>query len=282
MSRGIIITPKFDFDGTTLHFPGLVGIDPVSLRQYLLYWDKIDFPNNNLIGIGSSSDIQFLIDQNILSRTEIKFSNFHGNIGYGYIYSQIEALKLKNRSEPGQWSLAQTGNHLFIPDDVSDETKTFEIELYNMLPVPSEFVSLDDIILFKNRYNDELIAFRSQMDELYLGIINSGDIPRARIMALTRLEQAIKDLNIVANESFASRLLSSLKVELNLPSLLATAITGSFTGAAFGLSPEIGAAIGATSAAIKFDLSLTKKVRGLPKELKAYAYLHRIERELNT
>lgn len=42
MSRGIVITPRFTFDGHALSIGG--GFDPVSLRQYLLYWDKLDWP----------------------------------------------------------------------------------------------------------------------------------------------------------------------------------------------------------------------------------------------
>ncbi len=41
-ARGIVVTPKFETDGRALYFPGSPNIDAVSLRQYLLYWDKLE------------------------------------------------------------------------------------------------------------------------------------------------------------------------------------------------------------------------------------------------
>ena len=49
--RGIVIMTPFSFDGTALELRG--PIDPVSLRQYLLYWDKIDWPDNNMFSFGT-------------------------------------------------------------------------------------------------------------------------------------------------------------------------------------------------------------------------------------
>lgn len=281
-TRGIVITPRFDFDGQTLHFPGLVGIDSISLREYLLYWDKIDFPDNNVISIGSSSDVQFLMNAGVLTRTDVRLVNFRENIGYCYIYAQVEALRIKSRDEPGQWSLAQAGNYLFIPPELSRETRSIEIELYNVLPVPSEDVSLEDILKFKERRRSELLAFRMFMDELYIEVIASGDIPRAKSAALNRLEVSLQDLNKAVNEYWISKWMSSLKVELNIPNIITHAIAGGTMSVAFGISPAVGAAIGAASAAIKFDLPVMRKADGLPAELKDFAYLHRIEKELNT
>jgi len=277
--RGIVITPNFRVDGETLFFHK-TDIDAFSLRQYLLYWDKIDFPDNNLISIGSSPDIQFLIDAGILTRTMVRF---RGSIdgASAYIYSQIEVMKVKNRDAPGQWSLAQTGSTLFIPKDISTESRTIEVELYKALPVPSEDVSLEDILIFKNRYNDELLSFRLIMDEIYQSVINSNDIPRAKNSALNRLEIAIRDLNKAANESFVSRLISSFKVQLNIPRLVTPAVAGMALGQTFGFSLAVGAAVGAVAGVVTFDLSVTRKINGIPNELQAYAYLHKIERELS-
>jgi hypothetical protein len=81
MNRGVVIVPSFTFDGRKLHFPELVGIEPLSLKHYLLYWDKIEYPNNNIIHIQSNADEQFLIDAAVLSRSNITVKGFSGNIG---------------------------------------------------------------------------------------------------------------------------------------------------------------------------------------------------------
>jgi hypothetical protein len=168
--RGIVITPRFEFDGKALHFPGLVGLEAEALRRYLLYWDKIDYPDNNLIGIGIGPDEQFLIEEGILKRTEIIFQG-SGSVAHAYVFAQAQALQINNQREPGLWSMAQTGRALFLPPEMSHETRAIEIELYNALPVPSDEVSLEDILLFKDRRNDELLALRAAMNQLYLEVI---------------------------------------------------------------------------------------------------------------
>jgi hypothetical protein len=278
--RGVVIAPKFLFDGRSLKFPGLVGIEPISLRQYLVYWDKIEYPQNNIIHIGNSPDIQFLVDADIMTRSDIRISG-SGNIGFAYILAQVHALKIKNQQEPGQWSLAQACDHIFIPEELSTEVNTIEFELYRAVPVPSESVSLSDILEFKGRYHSELLAFRGYMDELYEEVIKSNDIPRSKIACIDRLQRSIEDLQRIANESWSSRILSTLKVELNIPNLVIPAIVGSTVAMSFNLSPEIGSAIGAIAGVLKFDMAATRKVGGLPDNIKELAYLHKIDSELN-
>ncbi|MFT5033285.1 MAG: hypothetical protein ACI9OO_001217 [Bacteroidia bacterium] len=70
---------------------------------------------------------------------------------------------------------------------------------------------LNDILEFKESHRDELIAFRTYLDELYQKIIASADIPRAKITELQRLETAIKDVNRVLNESKIRVALRSMK-----------------------------------------------------------------------
>ena len=139
---------------------------------------------------------------------------------------------------------------------------------------------IQEILEFKLKRRDELIAFRTAMDQLYLDIINANDIPRAKNSALNKVDLVLADLNSVANESWAKKLLTSLKVEINVPNLITNAAIGSGLALSIGFSPTAGAAIGAATAAIKFDLGLTTGVKNIPNELKDFAYLYRIETEL--
>jgi hypothetical protein len=98
-------------------------------------------------------------------------------VGYGYVLAQAAALQMNNQREPGLWSMAQVGRTVFLPPEVSHEAQAIEIELYNALPIPSDEVSLDDILLFKDRRNDELLALRRAMDRLYLEVVNTAAFP---------------------------------------------------------------------------------------------------------
>jgi hypothetical protein len=277
--RGIVITPKFNFDGRALSFVG--GFDPISLRQYLLYWDKLDWPDNNAISIGEGGpDMDFLESAGVLERTRVDFSSFSGNIGYAMLGMQVVALQIRNERQPGCWSLAQDSQTLVASPEGTVESRSIEVALYSAVPVPTQDVSYDDILEFKRRRDDELKSFRSVMDDLYQQVIAAADIPRAKLQAITRLEKAVQELNNVFGESFSNRFLSSLKVELNIPNIAAFAAGGAVAASTFGIPLAIGASVGAIAAAVRFDLSYIRKGARIPEQLKDYAYLHHIEREL--
>lgn len=277
--RGVVITPKFAFDGRTLSTGS--GFDPISLRHYLLYWDKLDWPDNNIISLGDGGpDIEFLKSTGVLERTVIKFTGFSGNIGYAMLGMQVAALQFRNDKDPGSWSLAQDSQVLVASPEGTVEARSIEVELYSAIPVPTRDVSYDDVLDFKRRRESELKSFRSAMDDLYQDVIASVDIPRAKLQAIVRLERSIQELNDVFGESFSKRFLSSLKVELNVPNIAALAVGGAAAASTFGIPLAIGASAGAIAAAVKFDLSIIRKGSRIPDQLKDYAYLHHIEREL--
>lgn len=278
-SRGIVITTPFEFDGNMLSTKG--PIDPISLRQYLLYWDKIDWPDNNLISIGGETpELLFLIDAGLIERTVIRFASFSGNFAYSLLIMQEAALALRNKQEPGCWSLAQPRKQLILPDEASEKYRTIEVELYQSIPVPVAAAPIEDILEFKERRRDELISFRGIMDSPYLEVINSCDLPRAKTRTINEIEHNLSDLNRVFNETWKEKLLSTVKVELNIPNLATHALTGAGTAVVFGFSPAVGAAIGAMTAALKLDFSSTVRAKNLPRELLDFAYLHHIGKEL--
>lgn len=86
-----------------------------------------------------------------------------------------------------------------------------ELELYDMLPVPDQNTPLAEILEFKARRNDELIAFRCYLDEINEEIISSKDIPRAKNTRLARLEMSLKDIDKTINESGIKRVTTNLK-----------------------------------------------------------------------
>lgn len=277
--RGIVITHPFTVNkGFVQAHDNLSSED---IRQYLLYWDKIDLPQNNIIGIGEDTvEISYLKQLGILEESMIDFSGGEVNFESTLLTMQSLVLKERNKKDPGKWSLAQHGNFLNLAKNESSDVQTIEVELYNMIPVPKPQVSLDDILEFKEKRKPELLNFRNAMDDIYLEVSKSKDIPRSKLRVVSRLEQSLEEINIVFNENWSSKLLSTLKVELNLPNIVTNSVVGAALGTTFGASPEVAAAIGAVTAAMKFELKATKTVDGIPEQLKDFAYLHRITTEL--
>jgi hypothetical protein len=283
MERGIVLSPKF----ITLPTGNVLfkaATDNLELRKYLLYWDKIDVPKSSFIEF-DCWQFQHLEQTGFLQRTPYGApKQFTGvsmrnsskcHIGGSFTAEIIDCTDitldksagdqilsahddvymLRNAQEPGQWSKAQISTKLMASNPLMRES--IEIELYNMLPVPTADTPFDDIIGFKEKRNDELAAFRCYLDGLYQSIINASDIPRARITEMIRLEQAIHDVKKTMKESRINVQIDSLRT---LMSATGTSIAlGLATGTpivatAFGTSPLIsglvGAAIGFTPALI--------------------------------
>ena len=277
MERGVIITTPWEYEESTLR----VGwFDPAALRQYLLYWDKIDWPDNNVVSFRTDHpDIAFLESAGIMSRTHVDVKELFSDVGKALIRAQHVAFSTRNRDEPGAWSLAQQSSYLAAPEEDTTPTRFIEVELYSAIPIPGGEVAFEDILNFKLRRRDELRRFRSGMDDLSQQVSASDDLPRARIQALDKVDQALQDLHRVFDETFTDRLISSVKVELNVPALAGAAALVGVASTSFGLPIAAGAALGAIAAAVKFDLRLGRKSIDVPTTLRDYAYLHSIHRE---
>lgn len=273
-SRGLVIAPRYEAraDGA-LYFPGSVHIEANALRFYLLYWDRLDYPLSNVFHVVSPPDITFLEKENVLKRTQVTAPTAAAGFGAAYAIGQFAVLRSRNNDEPGLWSLAQTGTGFLLPKSESEESRSLEIELYQALPVPSEKVSLADVLDFKAKRNGELLALRNAMDGLYQETIGAADLPRAKTTAMNVIEKTVSDLHKVTREAWPSRMLSSLKMEYTLPNVVGGAV---LLASQFGLE---GAILGALGSCLKFEPK-GERIKSLPTELKDFAYVAHAEREL--
>lgn len=282
--RGLVIIPEFEGNETSLNTS--MGINPNKLRQYLLYWDKIDFPKNNMIYIESSPEVKYLENANILQRTEYKGTN-NGLIKMNanfYLDMQIYAFNKNNNNKNGEiWSIAQCGKNIELPLENSIKAKTLQVELYNSIPVPNSEVSLEDILDFKEHRYDELQEFRIIMDEMYLSIINSTDKDFTKNMAIEKFQNKLIDLDKIMNESKIERIKNNIKVSLDISGLITSGITV-FEGYKYGNmvgKPITGALLGLiTPSILKISYECTLKPKKIPTNLKDYAYLYYQNKEL--
>ncbi len=268
MDRGII-TPAMEIISQGKQFCVHGGIPPEKLRYYILYWDKVVLTDNNMFGAGLSEEAKTLEKANILTKSTAVM-NVSGRFdGSALANIQFEGLaqiaaKLINKN-PGQWAIHQSCDHLVVPNGMSSDLITADLALNQCLPVPKPDTPLDKVLDFKMRHNDELLALRSTLDELYLEITKSADIPRSKIVQIQRLEQAIKDLNQVAKQSWSERLLASRKISLDIKfkSLVQGAVAAGLVGSNFN-NPLIGIIAGAAktiTSSMKFEVSISPQLR---------------------
>lgn len=239
--RGIVICTPFEVLPTGgIRCGG--DIDNLELRKHLLYFDKIDYPDNNLISIGSSPDVTFLESAGILRRPRV---NFTGTISTGngeFFIAAQETIYAKNSNiEPGQWSLGQSSTTPFFSNGITSQG--IEFNLVNMLPIPQGVVPLEDILEFKQKRKDELIALRSHLDDVYQKIISSADIPRSMTTEIQRLEISLKEIDRTLNEASIEKTITNLRSYIggNFSSTLGAGLGGAGVSSLIGMSPLIAA-----------------------------------------
>ncbi|MCX4050399.1 DUF6236 family protein, partial [Aeromonas caviae] len=180
MERGIV-TPAQEIisNGDSVNMRG--GLPPEQIRYLALYWDKVVVTDSNIFGTELSDESKILVDTGIL-RKETAIMPLNGTFnGSGLAKMHFDGLSQVTASltakNPGQWAIHQSGDQLHIPINMSKELVTADFELNKCLPVPLPNLPLEKLIEFKFKRKDELVALRQTLDELYLDISNSRDIP---------------------------------------------------------------------------------------------------------
>lgn len=278
--RGIVVNCEYEGTNSGIKIIS-TSIDPVKLREYLLYWDKIDFPCNNAVYIGLSPEEEYLENTGILKRTKFDFKG--GLIDSKvFIDSQLDAFYKNNKISGEVWSIAQPTNKVILPKDKSVKTRCIEVELYNCIPVPNSNVTLEDILNFKEHRKDELQEFRTLMDETYLSILNSPDQDFSMNTSIERLKSKINDINRIMDESIIEKVLRNTKIEIdfgNLTKNVMSSIAGLTVGQAINM-PLVGATAGFLSSTINIKAEFSLRPTQIPKDLKDYAYLIYQKKEL--
>ncbi|SBO09475.1 hypothetical protein VME0621_01574 [Vibrio mediterranei] len=284
MERGIVVTPNYDIlnggHGIQIHGP----VEPINLRKYVLFWDKIDYPTNNMIHIGACNDIEFLIQEGVAKSSSVRFRELRGDQnGLIFLATQMSAYEDNNKNPEQEWSIAQPTQQLLIPQSYAKTQGCLEFELYNAIQIPTGDVPLAEVYEFKKRRNDELLALRDSMDAIVDSVLSSQDIPKRKSKAINKLHRDLNDYN---------RVLKETKFERVKRSLTAVATDPWFGVANAGVlvkdylpenyQPYVQtlnvAALG--GCAIKFAYKELNVGKSVPERFKHFAYLSSMNREL--
>jgi len=288
-TRGIVMT---QFNRTPEAYISITGDNYVDdrLRRYALYWDRIELPTSANVSMPLSSDARFLESAGILTSIHVVLPGAQ-DIRTLHPQVQLRAFMQREAQEPGCWSVAEDGVELSIPNSLAVERRTIEVELIDALLEPDASVPLEKILEFKARRASELTAFRGVMDEQFERIISSGDISRAKVATIDRSKRALDDLNRVMGESFLSRVMHSLKVDV-IPSSIITSVVSYATRqpipnawvASLGLSSNAATSIIGGAAIVfgcmKLSMRVKQSLKNLPDSVRAFSYAYNVQRKL--
>lgn len=275
MKRGIITNPA-KMDRTSSQSVSISGsISSSDLNYYLLYWDKIVMPTNNIIHIAINNEDQLLKTQ-ILERPRIAFSSWSSNTQDGsydpfVIAQSIVANNLISTDKSFDWTIHQIGDGIAIGNEQKKDFNSIKVELLQSLPVPGEGINFQEILNFKEKRSDELLELHSAIDELYLDILSSPDKDLKTRKVISDLKNSIDNLDSVSKEKFNTVSKYNFTTELNLNGKdLGMAIAG---GAVFdsytnGFSVPIGTVVSGLLSIIKIKANRTTSVEKAQDKLK--------------
>ncbi|EFF1851613.1 hypothetical protein IGG53_002515 [Escherichia coli] len=205
MKKGIITSSaKYNFDGEAIQAKAF--IEPKDIRYLLMYWDKVVIPANNIFYQGVP-DEEILMDQGFLERPihSVEFSGFLDPefLMQVFLDSQTIATKKYQASEPStEWAIHQFSKELLLVGDDVDKKRNIRINLINALPSPPAEAPIEDVIDFKMRRQDLLIAFHKQMEDLYIEAVNCPDRSLGFSRSFNQLNEILKDLERVSHEKW--------------------------------------------------------------------------------
>lgn len=231
------------------------SISKEELRYYILYWDKVVIPGNNLVYIAVPEEEKLIASQAI-ARPRVQFQGFYqGNqVTDAILACQAIVAEKLVQEKTVDWVLHQVGDSVALPSKFVSQKDTIRVALANTLPVPDAEVPVEEILKFKQSRKDELVELHDSIDELYFEVLNSPDERLATKKAVFRFQSAIQNIDKTSHERFKKTRKYDLSVELNLngedivAGASAGALIGFFGG---GFTIPITAAIGALVPMIK-------------------------------
>lgn len=282
MARGIIASPAaYIGNGSMLRTER--GITALELRYFLLYWDKVVIPTNNLVHVSIPFEEEFL-STGVVERPRVAFGGtFNGEAiakAQSFAQSKIARELIENDKET-DWVIHQIGDRFNFENQDISEKQVIRVELVNVLPVPNDDIPISEILEFKERRKDELSHLHSAIDDLYLEILSSSDRELKSKKAVSELSKAVSSLETVSNEKWKKATKFDFSAELNINGrdLFAGAVAGlaydkflnSFD---FPIAFLLGAAVSAIKISAKKSMTFESS-----KSKSIYGYLAQAHRE---
>lgn len=276
MKKGIIAAPA-RVSGNGSEFRTERGLTQEDLRYFLLYWDKVVIPTNNIIHLSVPEENE-LLSTGIVTRPGVPFSGaFNGELmAKAQLIAQTTIAKsLIENDRDVDWVLHQIGEEIILPDKESVEKQLIRIDLVNCLPVPSGDVHIPDILEFKERRKDELEYLHKSIDDLYIEVLSSPDPSLKSKQAVSEFQKSIAMIDQVSKENWKRCSKFDFSAELNLngkdvsEGIAAGVVFDFFTNL---YTVPIGTIVGAVASMVKVKATSTKTFEA-SKEKKILGYI---------
>ena len=190
--RGLVISPPIDVTSNRDFTVKSSALDPQEVRFSLLFWDKLDYPSNNLIEIRPGPDADFLIKAGVLQRTRVQMKGSFGGSDVLRL-PLLRAFEMLDQKEPATWSVATGERSISFLDSELQAGRGALVSLHRAIPVPDKDVPLDDILKFRAKRRSELLAFRYHLDAIYGKVTNATDRALVLNSEAEALERAAMD-----------------------------------------------------------------------------------------
>ncbi len=274
-TRGIVLTSPFRISGADVRVPAH-ALDPVELRYALLFWDKVAWPENNIIAFETPSEIRALMDMGVLIRPRSELTG-RGAGGAALLQTQMQSFEKLEAAAPGCWSMSQSDETFAVLAD-RPQTRSLLVTLTQAVPIPAGDVPFEEILNFKQRRLPELYRFRAEVEELYTRVISSADKALAFRQASERIEGACVDLIKVNKEWSFRSLLSSIDWSLKINGSDVYTGIGTAAAALHNLDAITSLGIGAAASTISASVRLARNVAA--KTQSPYRYVAKAHHEL--
>lgn len=229
MKRGVVFSPvEFIRNQEGTGFASGRHVSPQDLNYLVLYWDRLVAPTS-MIHIGFQNEDE-LINCGVLDRPSFLKAGAISAVDIPQFYAdiQLQALEeLRAKNGDTDWCLHFLNEDINVAPGRAELKETIRFDLLDELPVPQIDVPLHDVLEFKERRADALLEFHEYLDELYLEIMNSGDIHLQKAKSIAKLKKAIDGLEKLNQETWQSPIKMSIgrTIEFDAGQLFAGGLT---------------------------------------------------------
>lgn len=276
---GLIVSCPLTLDGKTGLSIKSTDLDAQDLRSSLLFWDRLAWPDNNLIAVGAGPDATYLEQTKVLTRPRYRFHS--GGVDV-FLRAQEACFTELDASEPGLWAIGQGENSILLEQGSLQSGPGAVVELLNAIPVPDKDVPLNEILEFKLKRYDELSALREEINKLAAQVAESDDPAFELVQRLAEVdEKSTAAMRVTSEWQFPVRL-SDMKVSVEIKpgevardSLLAAAAGQTLAGTTAAVAAALGQGILSS-----LKIVAGPRWNGLKKRITPYRYVTQVHEQL--